>query len=370
MKIERITVYQKDLPLSQPYWLSGGRLKFEVLDATFVKIETDDGYTGWGEGTPWGHTYVPAHGPGIRAGIETIAPALIGADPRQSERIEYQMDKVLPGHPYVKSPIDMACLDITGQAAGRSLPDLLGGRYETATRVMSSISSGSPEAMLALIEKYRGRGYRGHSVKVGGSDTDLDIQRIRHIEQHRLSGERILYDVNRSWTRREAAVVMVAVADLGVTFEQPCETTDDIKAVRALTTSPISVDETLVSINDMTRIAYEGIAEVANIKINRVGGLTKARRIRDVAIAHGIQIYVMATGGSALADAEAAALAQSTPDEFRLGCWACQDMLTVDVAPGVGPRSENGNLLMPDLPGLGFAPDESLLGDPSAVYRS
>ena len=44
MKIERITVYQKDLPLAQPYWLSGGRLKFEVLDATFVKIETDDGY--------------------------------------------------------------------------------------------------------------------------------------------------------------------------------------------------------------------------------------------------------------------------------------------------------------------------------------
>jgi L-alanine-DL-glutamate epimerase-like enolase superfamily enzyme len=130
------------------------------------------------------------------------------------------------------------------------------------------------------------------------------------------------------------------------------------------------VDETLVSINDMVRIAHEGIAEVVNIKINRVGGLTKARRIRDVAITHGIQIYVMATGGSVMADTEAAALAQSTPDEFRLGCWACQDMLTVDVAPGTGPRTKNGHLLVPDLPGLGFSPDESLLGNPSAVYRS
>ena len=58
---------------------------------------------------------------------------------------------------------------------------------------------------------------------------------------------------------------------------------------------------------------------------------------------------------------EAAVLAQSTPEEFRLGCWACQDMLTVDVAPGGGPRSENGDLFVPDQPGLGFAPDEKLL---------
>ena len=36
MKITRITVWQKDLPLTKPYWLSGGRLKFERLDATFV----------------------------------------------------------------------------------------------------------------------------------------------------------------------------------------------------------------------------------------------------------------------------------------------------------------------------------------------
>jgi len=50
MKITRISVFQIDLPLEHPYWLSGGRLKFEVLDATLVKIETDAGLTGWGEG--------------------------------------------------------------------------------------------------------------------------------------------------------------------------------------------------------------------------------------------------------------------------------------------------------------------------------
>ncbi len=61
-------------------------------------------------------------------------------------------------------------------------------------------------------------------------------------------------------------------------------------------------------------------------------GLTKAKRIRNVAVAHGIQIYVMAIGESVLVDAEAAPLEQTIPDEVRLGCLTCQDMLTVDVA--------------------------------------
>ncbi|MEO1265917.1 MAG: mandelate racemase, partial [Pseudomonadota bacterium] len=52
MKINRITVWAVELPLSKPYWLSGGRLKFEKLDATFVRLDTDAGVSGWGEGTP------------------------------------------------------------------------------------------------------------------------------------------------------------------------------------------------------------------------------------------------------------------------------------------------------------------------------
>ncbi len=59
MKITCIAVYRVDLPLEHPYWLSGGRLKFEVLDATFVRIDTDVDLSGWGEGTPWGHALGP-----------------------------------------------------------------------------------------------------------------------------------------------------------------------------------------------------------------------------------------------------------------------------------------------------------------------
>jgi L-alanine-DL-glutamate epimerase-like enolase superfamily enzyme len=131
MKISRISVYQVDLPLEYPYWLSGGRLKFECLDATLVKVETDQGHVGWGEGTPWGHTYVPAHGPGIRAGIETMAPFIMGLDPRRVLDVERAMDLALPGHLYAKSPIDMACWDIAGQSAGVPIADLMGGGSRT-----------------------------------------------------------------------------------------------------------------------------------------------------------------------------------------------------------------------------------------------
>ncbi len=368
MKISTITVWQKHLPLKQPYWLSGGRLRFDVLDATFVRLETDDGLTGWGEATPWGHTYLPAHGPGVRAGLETLALAVLGQDPCQVERVERAMDLCLPGHLYVKAPIDMACWDLMGQAFGRPVCDLLGGCYSDPTPIASSISTGTPPEMLDRIQAYRHLGYRVHSAKVG-ADPGLDIERIRFLERHRQPGEHILYDVNRAWTRQEALVVMNAVADLGITVEQPCESLADMAAIRPMTRCAFSVDERLETFQDMIRIAWNALAEVVNIKLNRCGGLTKSRRIRDLALAHGIRCYVMATGGSALADAEAAHLAQSIPTEYRLGTWCCQDMLAEEYTTGEGIRKENGYVQITRSPGIGLTPDLSRLGDPVAQYR-
>ena len=219
-----------------------------------------------------------------------------------------------------------------------------------------------------MMNRYRQRGYKVHSVKVGGH-VENDIERIRHVEAHRAPDERILYDVNRAWTRQQALRVMKATEDLGVMFEQPGETLDDIAAIRPLHSAPVSVDESLVTLQDAARIARDGLAEVFGIKLNRVGGLTRARRMRDIAMAHGIDCFVMATGGSVLADAEALHLAASIPDEHMLGVWACQDMLTFDVAGGRGPRNTDGHLHLPEAPGLGVHPDEDALGAPVAVYQ-
>ena len=368
MKITTITVYHVDLPLEHPYWLSGGRLKFECLDATLIKLETDAGITGWGEGTPWGHTYVPAHGPGIRAGIETMAPFVMGLDPRKVLDVERAMDLTLPGHLYAKSPIDMACWDIAGQAAGLPIADLMGGGSRTPRPIASSVGAKTVEETRTVMERYRKRGYIAHSVKIGG-DVARDIARIRDVESMRKDGEIILYDVNRGWSRQQALRVMQATEDLQVVFEQPCETLDDIAAISGKHAAPVSVDESLVTLQDAARIARDGIAEIFGIKLNRVGGLTKAARLRDIALAHGIDMFVMATGGSVLADCEALQLAATIPDHACHAVWACQDMLTVDIAAGRGPRNQNGHLHLPEAPGLGVHPDEDMLGDPVAVYR-
>ena len=368
MKITGISVFHVDLPLEHPYWLSGGRLKFEVLDATFVRIDTDAGLIGWGEGTPWGHTYVPAHGPGIRAGIETMAPFLIGLDPRRVLDVERAMDLALPGHLYAKSPIDMACWDIAGQAAGLPIADLMGGGSRTPRPIASSVGAKSVDETRAVIDRYRQRGYVAHSVKIGG-DVARDIARIRDVESIQQPGEIVLYDVNRGWTRAQALQVMRATEDLHVMFEQPCESLDDIAALSGKHAAPVSVDESLVTLQDATRIARDGLAEIFGIKLNRVGGLTKAARMRDVALAHGIDMFVMATGGSVLADTEALHLAATIPDAHCHAVWACQDMLTVDIAGGRGPRNRDGHLHLPETPGLGVHPDEDALGHPVAVYQ-
>ncbi len=368
MKITSITIFQRDLPLEHPYWLSGGRLKFEVLDATFVRIETDEGLTGWGEGTPWGHTYVPAHGPGIRAGIQTMAPSLLGLDPRQVLRVERAMDLALPGHLYAKAPVDMACWDIAGQAAGLPIADLMGGGSRTPRPIASSVGAKTAQETRAVIDRYRARGYIAHSVKIGG-DVARDIARIRDVEAYREPGDLVLYDVNRGWTRQQALRVMHAVQDLHVMVEQPCETLDDIAAIAPRHCTPVSVDESLVTLQDATRIARDGIAEVFGIKLNRVGGLTRAARMRDVALAHGIDMFVMATGGTVLADTEALHLAATIPDVHCHAVWACQDMITAEIAEGAGPRNAKGHLTLPEAPGLGVHPNPNTLGDPVAHYR-
>ena len=155
MKITRISVFQVDLPLHEgSYKWSGGK-SVAVFDSTVVRIETDEGVSGHGEVCPLGPVYLPSYARGVRAGLEELAPQLIGEDPTQIERLNRTMDAALKGHPYVKSAIDMAAWDVLGQVAGMPVCELLGGRYGDDFVLYRAISQETPEAMAASVTRYR-----------------------------------------------------------------------------------------------------------------------------------------------------------------------------------------------------------------------
>ena len=119
------------------------------------------------------------------------------------------MDTALPGHPYVKSAIDIACWDILGKATGLPVCDLLGGRRREDVTIQSSIPSDDSPEMLRTIERYHARGYRIHSAKVG-SDVAADIERIEYLAERMPAGSSLTIDANRAWIPDQAIRVMQA----------------------------------------------------------------------------------------------------------------------------------------------------------------
>jgi L-alanine-DL-glutamate epimerase-like enolase superfamily enzyme len=131
MKIEAIRVYQVDLPLHEgSYNWSGGK-SVQVFDSNIVEVITDDGTAGYGECCPLGPFYLPAYADGVRSGIRELGPHLIGQDPLLLGPLNRLMDKALRGHPYVKSPIDIACWDLKGRS-----PKLPSANYSADAMVM------------------------------------------------------------------------------------------------------------------------------------------------------------------------------------------------------------------------------------------
>ncbi len=362
MKIAAIRVYQVDLPVKEGrYAWSEGKF-VEVFDSTVVEIETDDGRTGLGEVCPLGPFYLPAFGPGARAGIGELAPHLIGQDPSELGRINQLMDAGLLGHPYAKSALDMACWDLLGQQAGMPLCILLGGRYGAAVGLYRAISQQAPDAMAENVAGYRAEGYTKFQLKVGGEARE-DIARIRAVAAVLDAGEVLVADANTGWLLPDAARVVNAVKDLDVYIEQPCKSYENCLAVRQRTALPFILDENIDGLDMVLRAHGDRAMDAINLKISKVGGLTKARQIRDLCVALGIPMTIEDSWGGDITTAAIAHLAHSTPTEFLFTATDFNSYVTVSTADGA-PRRVKGRLAASREPGLGVAPRFDVLGDP------
>lgn len=361
MKIARIRAYRVNLPVKGGHYSWSGGKSVTAVDSTIVRVDTDAGLSGWGEVCPLGSFYLPAFAAGARAAIAEMGPHLLGLDPTGFDAVNRAMDTVLKGHLYAKCALDIACWDLAGKAAGLPVAMLLGGRFGAAVPCGKAVSLAEPQRMVAEMERHRAHGYRRFQLKVG-DDPEADVARIRAVSDALHAGELAVADANGAWTRHSALRVLRAVAGADIYVEQPCESYGECLSVRRKTALPFVLDEVLQTEDDLLRALDERAMDVVGIKLSRVGGLTKARRFRDLCAAAGVAMMFADSWGSDVMSAAIAHLAHATPEHLRLWCGDFRTYVTVTTADGGAARLEAA-VAATDAPGLGLEPRLAVLGE-------
>lgn len=363
MKIARVDVFGYDLNyVHGRYVMSGGRV-IETLPSTVVRITTESGVEGFGEVCPLGPAYLPAHGQGARAALGELAPAVLGIAVSNSGGIGAAMDRALMGHGYAKSAVDIACWDALGRAVGLPVCDLLGGRVSERFPLYFAVPLASPSEMTEYVRVRRTEGIHRFQLKVG-ADPYEDTERTRGVLEATGPEDVVVVDANGGWRLQDAVVAARALDGLDRVFlEQPCATLEECLIVRQRTTLPMVLDECIRDVHSLLR-AYEARAlEAFNLKISKVGGLSQAKLMRDLALALGLKVTIEDTWGGDIVTSAVSHLAASTPTDALFTVSFMNDWTNEHIAGHV-PRSEKGFGAAPPAPGLGIDVDTDALGKP------
>jgi len=322
---------------------------------------TDVGIAGYGESCTAGSAYMDGFAAGVQAAIGELAPTVMGLDPRETAVVNARMDASLGGQLAAKSPIDIACWDIKGQAADVPVSTLLGGGFHESLPVFVAMSLGPAEDMAAYASRLKRTGYRNYQIKAG-DDPDEDSARVRAVLDAVGNWDFVTCDANGGWTRAEALRMARALDGFDVFLEQPCLTVEEIADVRSRTRLPILVCEAVTGVTALVEIVRQRGADAINLKPTRVGGITKAVQVRDLAQALGLQLVVDEPGAGDIASASMLHLAASTRPEYLLA--TAMTPSSVHVAGETLPAIVQGRVPAITTPGLGIIVDESLLGAP------
>lgn len=367
MKIAEISVYKTDLPYVGGSYAWGAGNAISVAKATVVVLRTACGLTGCGEFTPCGENYMVAHSEGVAATLKLLVPHLMGRDPREVEAVSWAMDQAVQGHGYAKAPVIAACYDLLGKSADLPVWMLLGGKLTDGAPMYRVAPQKSVAESTIELDRHRAAGYRQFQIKVG-ADWQADIERIRALVPLLQPGEKAMADANRGWRVDNAIRVANATRDLDYIFEQPCRTYAECQQVRRHVTQPMKLDECVTGMLAAQQIVQDQGAEICCLKISNLGGLSKARKVRDFLIENRIPVVSEDTWGGEIASAAVAHFAASTPQDYLINSTDLFNYNTRSTGIG-GPYVRDGKLFATDTPGLGVEPDYDALGDPVAVYR-
>lgn len=361
MKITAIRVYQQHQPFVDGSYRCRNQTEHGFL-STVVKMDTDSGHSGWGEIAPLGAFYSEAFAEGVLAGLTRLAPLLLGGDPRECEKRLREMDAAMAGQADVKTPLDMAMWDLAAQSAELPLAEYLGGRYGESVDLYRSISQASGEQMRAKAVDYLSQGYRRLQVKVGG-DPLVDAANLQHIADAVGPNMPLYCDANGAWQSHEALRFLAATRHLDYTLEQPCASYEEHLRVRRVCEKPMVLDESIDSLAALLRAQADGATDGVTLKIARLGGITRTRRLRDLAVEFGLKVTVEDIGGAQIDTAAMAHLSLSTPETHRTHTVDFHHWVTChNAAPS--PEVFDGQMMAPTTAGLGVVGDLDQLGAP------
>ncbi len=322
-----------------------------------VQVRTDDGVTGIGQTVapaPWGGDAVEV----VKHQIDQyLAPALIGEDPFNIERLHIVMFQALRPAVNARTALDFALWDIKGKALGVPVYQLLGGACMPGAVCHGFVERDEPQAMADRIEVLRADGWTWFKTKIGFTvDEDL----LWYSQLRDLVGDKVRFqlDGNTGYTLGDAVHALTQLERLGgvALFEQPVEHLDEMAHLATRLATPLQADEsTGGGPRSVFEIARERAAHVLHFKIHRYGGLLPSARMAAIAEAAGLEISI-APYFDVIA-AAAAHLATATP----VAKWPAgfSDMTDTILAETYEP---DGIILKaPDGPGLGVQIDEDKL---------
>lgn len=367
MRIAEIHIYQKDLPVEHgPYTMA--RAEVWALDTTIVKIVSDTGLTGWGETCPVGPTYQPEHALGARAALCQMAPGLIGTSALTPLLVRRLMDGLLTGHNYAKAAIDIAMHDLIGKHHEVRVCDLLGGAERETVPSYYATGINSPDDTAKLAKEKMNEGYPRLQIKLGGRPVEADIETIRKVFDSTGGQVTLAADGNRGWTSADALRFSRECPDIPFVMEQPCNTIDEIAAIRGQLHHAVYLDENADSLNAVLRAISTGVCDGFGLKVTRMGGLGPMTTIRDICSARSMpHTCDDAWGGDIIA---AACVHFGATVEPRLldGVWLAAPYISGHYDGVNGVSIDGGHIKVPQGSGLGVTPDEGVFGDPVSSF--
>lgn len=323
-----------------------------------LRLTAEGGAFGYGEAAPWS-VFTGSPEASFAALDRYIRPLVVGRRVADRAAIMADAARTVAHCTEAKAALETALLDLTGRISGLPVWALLGGKCRDTIAMSVSLANPDFDQDLALLDRLRADGVRLVKVKTGFSDHAFDAMRLDRLACD-YSDFSVRVDFNQGLEVDEAMMRVQDIASYQPDFiEQPVRSHqfDLMARLRASIDVPLIADESVFGPEDMQRAIREGICDGVSIKIMKSGGLQRAQTTARIAATAGLSAYGGDMFESGLAHLAGAHMIAATP-EITLGCEFYQARYYLETDILEQPFDcNNGQVTVPDGPGLGYVPD-------------